>query len=295
MDALIDDFLNHLTIERGLSANTVSAYARDLFQFGEFCRKERVDSPKEITEELIATYMARLRQAKLAPRSISRKISALRTFGKYLCREGEVLVNRAAHVDTPKLPRRLPKILPLDEVERLLAAPDTTTPAGIRDRAMLEVLYASGLRVSELVGLNISDVNLQVGFLRCFGKGSKERIVPLGKYAIDYVAQYLALGRPELSKKGQNAGLFLNSRGGRISRVGFWKLLRRHAAEAGITRPFSPHTLRHSFATHLLEGGADLRAIQEMLGHASLSTTQIYTHVSKERLRQVYKDTHPRA
>jgi integrase/recombinase XerD len=295
MDTQIDDFLSFLSLERGLSKNTVNAYGRDLFQFSEFCRSHGVNSPAEISEEVLSSFMGALRAEKMASTSISRKISAIRTFSKYLCREGELTINRAAQVDTPKLPKRLPKILPLDEVERLLAAPDLTTPAGIRDRAMLEVLYATGLRVSELVGLNLSDLNLQVGFLRCLGKGSKERIVPLGKFAVDYVSQYLARGRPTFVKSNSGGGLFLSNRGSKITRVGFWKLLKRYAALAGITRPLTPHTLRHSFATHLLERGADLRAIQEMLGHASLSTTQIYTHVTRERLRQVYKESHPRA
>lgn len=295
LDSKIDDFLDYLSLERGLSKNTVRAYGRDLFQFAEFCRINNIDSLDNLKEESFIQFMGFLRKKKEAPSSINRKISALRTFEKFLCREGEIKANIASQVDTPKIPRRLPETLSLDEVERLLNSPDLSTPAGLRDRAMLEVLYATGLRVSELVGLNLGDLNLQIGFLRCIGKGSKERIVPLGRYAVDYVSQYLANGRSHFAKMISDDGLFLNHLGKKMTRVGFWKILRKYARKAEILRTFSPHTLRHSFATHLLENGADLRAIQEMLGHASLSTTQIYAHVSKERLRRVYHEAHPRA
>jgi len=295
VDEAIQAFVDHLTVERGLSPNTVAAYARDLAQFASYAREHGVSSIDDVTERTVEGFLNGLREAAMSPNSIGRKLSAIKTFCKFTCREGFTDVDFTADIRSMQGAKRLPGVLTIEEVSALLGQPDTRTEIGSRDKAMLETLYASGLRVSELLSLRISDLNLSVGFLRCIGKGSKERIVPLGKVAIGYIQQYLANGRPALVRSGSSEYLFLSSLGRKMSRVGFWKVIKKHAAAAGITKNITPHTLRHSFATHLLQGGADLRSIQEMLGHADIATTQIYAHVSREKLKEVYRESHPRA
>lgn len=295
MDRSIQAFLDYLSIERGLSQNTISAYGRDMSQFVAFAKENGVLSVEAITDSLLHKFLDGLREAAMSPNSISRKLCAIRTFCKFACREGYIKKDFTATSDGMKGVKKLPHVLTVDEVASILAQPDAQEPAGARDKAMLEMLYATGLRVTELISLRLSDVNAGVGFVRCFGKGSKERIIPMGKVAIEYVNRYLLNGRPKFARSGSSEYLFLTNRGQRMSRVGFWKLIKKYGAKAGITKHITPHTLRHSFATHLLEGGADLRSIQEMLGHADIATTQIYTHVSREQLKEVYKQAHPRA
>ncbi len=290
---LVDRFLDFLRVERGLSRNTVEAYGRDLAGFVshlEGIGKEVTD----VTPDLISDYMGFLART-LSRATVARKTSSVKMFFRFLASEGIIPTNPARLISTPKLGRRLPGVLSLQEVERLLSEPDTSTTKGLRDRAMLEVLYGAGLRVSELVGLKVSDINLEAGFLKTMGKGQKERVVPLGAKAIEAVKEYLASARPLLLRKARPTSfLFLNSRGRPLSRQGFWKIIKQYAREAGIGRRLSPHSLRHSFASHLLEGGADLRSVQMLLGHADIATTQIYTHVTRERLKEIHRKCHPR-
>lgn len=295
MDEIVQAFLDHLSVERGLSGNTISAYGRDLSHFLKYLKEHGVQSQDDLTDVILTGYINGLREAGMSPNSIIRKVSAIRAFCKFSCREGYSKRDFTANLTGMKGVQRLPSVLDVDEIRRLLEQPDTRTPAGVRDRAMIETIYASGLRVSELINLKISDVNLGVGFIRCFGKGSKERIIPLGKVAIEYLDRYLLSGRGKFVGPNSLEYLFLTNRKTRMSRVGFWKIIRKYAASAGITKHLTPHTLRHSFATHLLQGGADLRSIQEMLGHADIATTQIYTHVSREKLKETYRKSHPRA
>jgi integrase/recombinase XerD len=294
MERWAADFIDALRGERGLSPNTTAAYGRDLAQFCRFLREAGVAEPGEISTGTVLTFQARLVRDGLAASSIARKISAVRTFLAFVCREGG-MERPLADLETPKKERRLPSVLSTSEVERLLAQPDTTTPEGLRDRAMLELLYATGLRVSELVGLRPENVRLSAGFVRCMGKGSKERVVPFGSQAARWVQKYLEEARPRHDAAGTAAQLFLTARGGAVTREAFWERIRDYARAAGIRRKVSPHTLRHSFATHLLQGGADLRSIQEMLGHADIATTQIYTRVDDSHLARVFQRCHPRA
>lgn len=291
----IEAFLAHLDLERGFSAHTVDSYARDLVQFCEYARERRKPFPAKIETGDIEGFVSALKRSRLKNSSISRKVSALRSFFRYLVAEGKASHNPAARVQAPKLPPRLPKMLSADEVLQLLQAPGRDNPLAIRDTALLELLYSTGMRVSELLGLGVHDVEVEERFVRCFGKGSKERVVPFGDAAAEALHVYLNEARPLLKRGKDDPSLFLSSRGKRMSRGYLWKLLRAYALKAGIKKPVTPHTLRHSFATHLLDGGADLRAIQEMLGHASVATTQVYTHVSKRALKKVYKEAHPRA
>jgi integrase/recombinase XerD len=291
----IDSFLAHLDLERGLSAHTIDAYSRDLLQFFDFALKRGAAKPSLATTQDIEAFASALKRERAKSSSIARKVSALRSFYRYLVAEGRLAANPASRVEAPKLAQRLPKLLSADEVRCLLEAPGTVTRLAIRDTAMLELLYGAGMRVSELLGLSLRDVDLDEGMARCYGKGAKERVVPFGKMAAASLCLYLAESRPLLRKGKSDPSLFLSSRGTRMSRANFWKLIRAYAAKAGIKKPVTPHTLRHSFATHLLDRGADLRAIQEMLGHSSVATTQVYTHVSRSGLREVYKRSHPRA
>ncbi|HUV03598.1 MAG TPA: site-specific tyrosine recombinase XerD [Armatimonadota bacterium] len=295
MDEAVQAFLDHLAVERGLSGNTMAAYGRDLAQFVKHVREKGAASLEDLTEPLLLGFLDGLRDAGMSPNSIGRKLSAIRTFCKFACREGYLKKDFTANVEGMRGVKKLPGVLTIEEVSRLLTQPDTRDASGARDRAMLETLYATGVRASELVNLRLSDVNAGVGFIRCMGKGSKERIVPLGKVAIEYLARYLSNSRPKYARSGSSEYLFLTNRGRKMSRVGFWKIVKKYAARAGITKDVTPHTLRHSFATHLLQGGADLRSIQEMLGHADIATTQVYTHVSREKLKEVYRQSHPRA
>ena len=291
----LDDFLHYLVVEKGLAINTIHAYRRDLGRLIIFLEEEGCPSLAAVTREHILAFLLVLRKEKKASSTINRHLSAIRAFFRFLVQEGRCPTDPTAHIETPKTEKKLPHVLSVAEVEKLLNAPKPTTPLGQRDQAMLEMLYATGVRVSELVTLKLDDVHLDLGFVKCMGKGSKERIIPLGQMAIEAIRLYVNNGRRILNKTKREDTLFLNHHGRPLSRQGFWKIIKQYAAQAGIKKRITPHTLRHSFATHLLENGADLRAVQEMLGHADISTTQIYTHVSKVRLRDVYAQAHPRA
>ena len=292
MNTLIDQFVNYIRIERGLAENTVTAYSADLSELADFFENENLN-PLVVSRNHIADYVGYLRK-KHSPRSVARKISATKMFFRFLTSEGMLDTNPAQFLETPRLPRSLPDTLNMEEIQRLLDQPDTTKPKGQRDHAMIELLYASGLRVSELINLKIQDVNLEAGFLRTMGKGSKERLVPIGEKATTAVTEYIHAGRALTNKAGNSPYLFLNFRQKPMTRQGFWKIIKNYGKEAGIQKKITPHSLRHSFASHLLEGGADLRAVQVMLGHADISTTQIYTHVTRERLKELHEKCHPR-
>jgi integrase/recombinase XerD len=293
-ESLIQDFLHHLTVERGLAKNSVLAYGRDLAKFGRFlAAKGR--HPRQIRQGEIHEFARRLSREGLAAKSIARALNAVRMFYRYLILEKIATEDPTAAVRAPRTWKTLPRFLTLEEVDHLLGAPDPGRNLGVRDAAMVELLYATGLRVSELVSLRTRDLNLEVGYLSCVGKGRKERLVPMGRKASQQVRVYLERARPSLAKGGASQALFLNSRGSAMTRQGFWKILKNYGRAAGLRSRLSPHMLRHSFATHLLERGADLRSVQMMLGHADISTTQIYTHINRERLKKIYKDFHPRA
>lgn len=287
----IEDFLYYLEYERHLSVNTRASYGRDLADFARYCKAHSGVSPRS----QVLGYLDAIKRAGLSPATRARRLSALKTFYAFLEREELIDVNPTLNLDSPKAERRLPGVLSLDEVVHLIETPDTTTPVGIRDRAMLELIYATGLRVSELCNLTINDWWNDPPRVRCLGKGSKERYVPMGRMALQWLSRYLDAVRPALVSKKSGEYLFLNRRGAPLTRQAFWKVLKKYGLQAGIDKPLTPHTMRHSFATHLLENGADLRAVQEMLGHQDISTTQIYTHVSRARLRPVYDKAHPRA
>lgn len=297
MDLQLKDFIHYLLVEKGLSKNTLVSYERDLKSYIHYIQSsENINSLQEVQRIQIVHFLGFLRDQGKSSKTIARHVASIRSFHQFLLREKVVDHDPSVHIDRPKLERSLPKVLSLKEVERLLDSPKANDHYGVRDKAMLELLYATGIRVSELIGLNIEDAHLTMGFVRCIGKGNKERIIPLGKTASDAIQKYLDEARPLfVSKKYMDKALFLNHHGKRLTRQGFWKILKRLTTEAGIQKELTPHTLRHSFATHLLENGADLRAVQEMLGHADISTTQIYTHVTKTRLKDVYSQFHPRA
>jgi len=291
----VDEFLHYLRVERALSDHTVSAYGRDLADFTSFLKKQGIHGKEALERRSLLAYVIRIKAAGLSPATVRRRLASLRSFFGFLAREKGLRRDPTDALDPPRGIRRLPTALSLDEVERLLAAPDPTTVLGRRDRTMLELLYATGLRVSELVSLTVADVNLEVGYLITLGKGGKERLVPMGRSAQEWLRDYLAQDRPRIPGTGRSRLLFPNHRGGPMTRQGFFKIVRKYAAKAGLARKISPHTLRHSFATHLLERGADLRSLQALLGHADISTTQIYTHVSRERLKRIFDKHHPRA
>ena len=295
ISATISSFLTHVKVEKGLSPNTVSAYRRDLAKFYEFAQKRKL--PLEaITRDDLVNFLAGLYRLNLESRTVARHLVTLRNFFRFAQTQELVATDPSINLESPKIRRSLPGYLRLEEVERLLEQPDSSTALGLRDRAMLEVLYSTGLRVSELIGLRVSDLDGKVGCVRCIGKGDKERIVPVGRKALSMVEQYLRESRPKLLGKPRGSPtLFVNRRGVSLSRVGVWKILSGYGRRAGLRVSLAPHMLRHSFATHLLERGADLRSVQLMLGHADISTTQIYTHVVEERLKQIYKAHHPRA
>jgi integrase/recombinase XerD len=294
-------FLDHLLIERGLSTNTIGAYRRDLTRYAEFLRTRGLDDARAVADRDVAAHVAAVSRSThgdgkhYRASSVVRALSSIRAFHRFLLREGDVDRDPTAGVVRPKLPRTLPRPLSIEDVSRLLAQPDPSSASGLRDRAVLETLYASGVRISELVGLDVDDVDLEDGSVRVLGKGSKERDVLLGRYARDAVSAYLTRVRPQLATRRSRSALFLNLRGGRLTRQGCALILQKHARAARIGRKLSPHTLRHSFATHLLEGGADVRVVQELLGHASVATTQVYTLVTRQHLREVYFTSHPRA
>ena len=291
----VERFDDFLALEQGAAYQTSMAYKLDVARFVTYAKVKGAATPGDVGARTLREYIYHLKDLGLAPASIRRNVSAVRTYFKFLVGEGLVVRDPAERLETPKKWRTLPEVLGVDEVAKLLATPSLDEPLAFRDRAMLEVAYGAGLRVSEWISLSMRDVLLQDHLVRVFGKGSKERLVPIGRSAIAAIAIYLRELRPKL-EKGEGKGiLFLNSRGAPLSRMGAWKILRKYVDKAGILKPVSPHTLRHSFATHLLEGGADLRAVQEMLGHVDISTTQIYTHIDREYLRSVHKQFHPRA
>ncbi|MDP9341506.1 MAG: site-specific tyrosine recombinase XerD [Actinomycetota bacterium] len=299
----VERFIDYVVAERGLSPNTVSAYRRDLARYATFLRSRDVTDAAEVDRDEIAAFVADLSASRHGPdpgspyraSSVARTLAAVRSFHKFLVQENEATQDPAAAVVRPRVPRALPRALSVQEVERILASPAGETETVLRDRALLETLYGAGLRISELVGLDVDDLDLEEGSVRVVGKGDKERLVPLGRYARESLEAYLTGGRPALASRSSRGALFLNVRGGRLTRQGCAKILRSHVRRAGIDRRVSPHSLRHSFATHLLEGGADVRVVQELLGHASVATTQIYTLVTQQHLRDVYFTAHPRA
>jgi len=296
----IQRFLDHLMIERGLSGHTVAAYRRDLERYATFLRARGITDVRRVDERAVAAHVAAVSAStygdgrRYRATSVVRALSSIRAFHRFLLRDGKISSDPTAAVIRPKLPRSLPKPLSVDDVARVLAHPDRSAK-GLRDRAVLETLYGAGLRISELVGLDVDDLDLQEGSVRVLGKGGKERDVPIGRYARDAISAYLTRVRPQIVTARSRSALFLNLRGGRLTRQGCTGIVQQHAAGAGIRKKVSPHTFRHSFATHLLEGGADVRVVQELLGHASVATTQVYTLVTREHLREVYFTSHPRA
>ena len=295
LERALQRFLDSVTLERGLSDNTARAYQRDLSRYLTLLTDLGIDAPDAISQAEVSALLDLLAEMGLEASSVARNLTAVRMFHRFLIREGLARRDPTEHLKPPKLGRKLPSVLNIYEVERLMLAPDVETPLGLRDRALIEMLYGAGLRVSELIGLSLVDLLFDVEVVRVLGKGGRERVVPIGSEGIEWVTEYLDAVRPELVKPRTGSEVFLNFRGGPFSRMGVWKLLRQYVVLAGLEKKVSPHTLRHSFATHLLEGGADLRAVQEMLGHADISTTQIYTHVDREYLKEVHRTFHPRA
>ncbi|WP_071395652.1 site-specific tyrosine recombinase XerD [Bacillus tuaregi] len=297
MEDQIRDFTHFLIVEKGLAQNTIVSYERDLKSYMQYQKAvEQLNSFNDVQRIHIVHFLGHLKEQGKSSRTLARHVASIRAFHQFLLREKVSDHDPSVHIETPQLERSLPKVLSLQEVETLLDSPDVSNHYGVRDKAMLELLYATGIRVSELIGLKLEDVHLTMGFVRCIGKGNKERIIPIGKNAVMALERYLENGRLHfISKKRQDDALFLNHHGKQLTRQGFWKILKKIVREAGIEKELTPHTLRHSFATHLLENGADIRAVQEMLGHADISTTQIYTHVTKTRLKDVYSQFHPRA
>jgi len=294
MDERIDEFLNFMAVEKGSSLNTLEAYSRDLRRFADYLRGEEVVAPRDVGPEYLVAFLGTLKKEGLSATSINRTLAAIRGLYRYLLRSGHIAENTLTKVSLAKAWMRLPDTLSLQEMDELLQKPDDTKPQGLRDKAMLELLYATGLRVTELVTLTVNDLNWQVGCLTATGKGRKERIVPVGKAAVAILRRYMDEARPLLLKGKKTDILFANRRGGGLTRQALWKMIKKYAILAGLQKKVHPHTFRHSFATHLLEGGADLRAVQVMLGHADISTTQVYTHVTRERLKEIHRKYHPR-
>ena len=294
MKTLLDEFLNYLTVERGLSKNTISSYKTDLVFFLNHLETKGVADIDKIKRQDIMNYLLHLKDKGLSSNSISRALVAIKMFYKFLVQERFIKDDVAGVLESPKLIRPLPDVLSVDEVGRLLSASDTRDWMGIRDKAALELMYATGMRVSELVGLTMGGLNLDVGFIKCKGKGDKERIVPIGKKAKEATQRYIDKVRPDLLKNKQDDHLFLSRLGKKVSRQSFWKMIKKNTKLARIKKEITPHTLRHSFATHLLERGADLRVVQELLGHSDIATTQVYTHINKERLKSIHRQFHPR-
>ncbi len=293
----IEDYIHFIQVERQLSDNTLASYRRDLENYVVFLQEvEGMSDFRKVERTTILRHLEQLRMQGKTSRTVARHISSIRSFHQFLLREKRAETDPTVHLEMPTIEQKLPNILSIEEIEALLMAPNRSKPQGVRDVAMLELLYGSGMRISELISLGLSDIHLTMGFVRVFGKGGKERIIPLGKSALSALNHYLNSARGQLQGKyPKTDAFFINQRGKRLTRQGCWKLMKEHALKAGIQHELTPHTLRHSFATHLVENGADLRAVQEMLGHADISTTQIYTHISKTRLSEVYKQFHPRA
>ena len=294
MRELIDVFLNYLSVERGLSRNTITSYRRDLETFLDYLKRQQINSLDKTDREQITSFLLELKQGGLSANSIARKLAAIKTFYRFLVREKIIRQDPTGVLESPKLWKKIPETLSVEEVEALIAQPDVRKRGGLRDRAILESLYATGMRVSELSQLAIDNVNLGVGFVRCLGKGNKERIIPLGRKAADCLKKYIERERPHFAKKHSTNILFLTRLNKGISRQSIWKMIRKYARQARIKKEIRPHILRHSFATHLLEGGADLRSVQAMLGHSDISTTQVYTHINKDRLKAIHRKFHPR-
>ena len=295
MQQHIDAFIDYILVEKGLAENTILAYRRDLEQWAAFLLTRERSVFADATRDDVLVYLDQCRKRRLARATVARKLTTLRNFHAFLVREGALRADVISNIDLPRRTHRIPDTLTVAEVEALLAVPDASKPSGLRDAAILYTLYATGLRASELIGLRVQDVNVRGGTVRCIGKGSKERIVPIARTALEVILAYLARGRPTCAKFRSEDALFLTPRGRGLSRAGLWRIIKRTALKAHILKNVTPHMLRHSFATHLLAGGANLRAIQEMLGHASITTTQTYTHVAKDHIKQVYDRTHPRA
>jgi len=295
MDIFLKEYLAYLKLEKNLSGNTVSSYRNDISSFIRFLKEHKIDDPSQIESRIIIHFFTNLEKIGLTSSSAARYFSSLKGFLNYLFANNYIKNNPIEKVSPPKLAKTLPGVLSFEEIDRILSLPNTSEILGIRDKTILEVFYACGLRISELISLKLSDLFLNEEMIRVFGKGSKERIVPIGSSAINWINVYLTKSRPFLQKKMKSENyLFLNSRGSKLSRMGVWKIVSRYIKESGIEKDAHPHTFRHSFATHLIEGGADLRSVQEMLGHADISTTQIYTHIDREFIKQVHKQFHPR-
>ena len=295
MQSQLDDYFNYLSVEKGLSANTLESYRRDIKKFLNYMSKKKKLSAAQVDRLELNAFLASLYNSKLSTATISRCLASLRSFFNYLLQEGLIKNNPAYELEAPRIEKKLPRVLSSSEIDRLLEQPQAAHNNGLRDKAMLELLYASGIRVSELVSLNITDFDPTVGYLRCRGKGMKERIVPIGSLAVKNVSEYLRRTRVSLLRNREEPALFLNHHGNRLTRQGFWKILKKYSRQAGIQGEVTPHTLRHSFATHLLENGADLRSVQEMLGHSDIATTQIYTQVTRKKIKEIYDKAHPRA
>jgi integrase/recombinase XerD len=294
VEADIRTFLNCLRVEKGLSDNTIQAYRRDMVKFAAFATSRNL-ATKDVRRGDVVDFLGSLYRKGLDSRSVARHLVTIRHFFRFSLMEGHVDDDPAATIESPRFRQSLPQFLSVEEVDRLLAQPDTSTIVGMRDRAMIELMYSCGLRVSELCGLRVADLQAEAGCLRCIGKGNKERLVPVGRQALEAVQRYLRGSRPKLLCEGSSPYLFLNQKGRKVDRIAYWKTLGQYGRKAGLRKALTPHMLRHSFATHLLDRGADLRSVQMMLGHSDISTTQIYTHVVEERLKQVYKAHHPRA
>jgi len=295
MELFLKEYLTHLKLEKNLSVNTVSSYKNDLTSFNSFLKDKNIDDPSNVTSEHISVFFKILKEFGLSGTSSARYFSSLKGFFLFLLKNKYIVKNPIEKISAPKLSKKLPAVLDVAEVEKILSQPITNNKLGLRDKAILELFYACGTRVSELINLKVNDLFLSDEIIRVLGKGSKERLIPIGSSAIKWINDYLKSSRPLLMKKSKSENyLFLNSRSSKLSRMGIWKIIDRYVKEAGIEKEVHPHTFRHSFATHLLEGGADLRAVQEMLGHADISTTQIYTHIDRDYIKQVHKQYHPR-
>lgn len=294
MEAWLDQFMGYLECEKGLAKNSIDSYRRDLYTCIEYLRTKDMTCWQNVKQDHLKTFLIHLKEKGRAPATISRQLASIRSFYSYLMREYLVDRDPTLHMESPRVEKKPPRVLSVEEVEKLLNSPDGTDPSGLRDKAMLELLYASGAKVSELLSINLDEVNLSLGYVKCMNK-SRERVIPLGQYAIRTIDDYMKKGRPLLHKGDHEVALFLNHHGKRLSRQGFWKLMKKYAEKAKVSTDITPHTLRHSFATHLLENGADMRSVQEMLGHADISTTGMYAHVTRSKLREVYSKSHPRA
>jgi len=295
MEQFLKEYLVHLKLEKNLSSNTVSSYKNDITSFITYLKDKNVDDPSEIKSDHISAFFKLIKEFGLSGTSSARYFSSLKGFFLFLIKNKYILKNPIEKISAPKLSKKLPSVLDVSEVEKILSQPDISDKLGLRDKAILELFYACGTRVSELINLKVNDLFLSDEIIRVLGKGNKERLIPIGSSAINWINEYLKLSRPLLMKKSRSENyLFLNSRSSKLSRMGIWKIIDRYVKEAGIEKEVHPHTFRHSFATHLLEGGADLRAVQEMLGHADISTTQIYTHIDRDYIKQVHKQFHPR-